>query len=79
MQNGEELTIDCTLGNRALYSSFWGNVVGRALLRNSDFADFYLLPGENKISAYVYTDGAPTITASMVWPITHWSAEGSAT
>ena len=78
---GETLTIDTSLDNRSVVSSYWGNVIGSALLRNSDFSDFYLLPGTNKIS--VFANDAPVtepvITAAMWWPINHWSLDGSAT
>lgn len=78
LQNGETLTLDFNLTKREVISSSRGNVVGTALLRNSDFSDFYLLPGENKINAYVIEAGSPTVTALMNWKITHWSADGSA-
>ena len=78
LQDGEELTLDFRLGNRSVVSSTRGNVQGTALLRASDFTDFYLLPGENKINAYIIEAGSPTVTAKMNWKITHWSADGSA-
>jgi phage-related protein len=71
---GETLTIDCTPGNRQITSDFFGPV-WRAMLRNSDFDNFNLLPGINNIVAYVATSGAPTITAYMAWKQAHISAD----
>jgi hypothetical protein len=80
MLDGEKLTIELGLGKRGITSSYFGNVIGRALLRNSDFADFYLLPGTNEISVFAYAvgTGAPA-TGSATWPITHLSLDGSST
>ena len=78
-QDGETLTIDTALGKRSVTSSYKGNVIGSALLRNSDFSDFYLLPGANKISVQITIDAVTTVTSYMTWPITHWSLDGSAT
>ncbi len=79
-QDGERLTIDCTPGARNLTSSYWGDS-WRGLLRGSDFADFYLLPGANRISAYLYVPAgsdAPTLTQYFLWRETYWSLDGSA-
>jgi hypothetical protein len=78
--DGETLTIDLTPGEQSFMSSFRGSVPN-AVLPNSDVANFYLTPGngngaqENKISAYVFTDGAPapTVTAVMKWRDTYQS------
>lgn len=75
--DGEELTIDLTPGARSCVSSFWGSV-WRAILRNSNEGDFYLLPGTNVISVYVKTTGSPTLTCYMQWRVCHWSADGVA-
>jgi len=71
---GETLTIDLTPGNRAIYSNFFGNV-WRAVLRSSDLSSFRLLPSENYISVFVNPTGAPTITAWLEYPITHWGSD----
>jgi hypothetical protein len=76
--NGETLTIDLSQDNRSVVSSVFGNVIGRAILRGSDLADFYLLPGSNSISTFVLTAGAPTMTGYISYPITHSSADGAA-
>jgi hypothetical protein len=73
-QKGETITIDCTPSDRSITSSMRG-LVWLAMLRNSDFSEFYLLPGSNNISVYVSTTGAPTITAHMTWKVTHWGAD----
>jgi hypothetical protein len=77
LQSGELLTIDLRPGKRSVKSSMYGDV-WRALLRNSDFSDFTLLPGSNSISAFVSTSGSPTVTAWMEWQTTHWGADGVA-
>jgi len=77
LQDGEELTIDLSPGNKSCTSSFSGNQWG-AILRNSDVGAFYLQPGVNQIEAYVWDSGTPTITATMEWKVTHWSADGVA-
>ena len=75
LQTGETLYVDCSLGARAVTSSRYGNVIGRALLRNSDFAEFALLPGSNSLSVYA----SASITGSATWNIAHWSNDGSST
>jgi len=78
LQSGETLTIDLTPGNRKIESSHRGNVIGTALLRNSDMAEFYLLPGDNDISAFVNTAGSPTMTSFISFVPAHWSIDGVA-
>src|SRR3972149_1605857 len=77
LQSGEKLTIDLTPGARQITSSYRG-AVWEAALRNSDLGDFYLLPGDNDISAFVNQAGSPTMTAFMKFPIAHESADGVA-
>src|SRR3990172_3348503 len=77
LQSGETLTIDLTPGARQITSSYRG-AVWEAALRNSDLGDFYLLPGDNDISAFVNQAGSPTMTAFMKFPIAHESADGVA-
>jgi phage-related protein len=74
--DGEELIIDLTPGGRSVTSSFFGDV-WRALLRNSDFADFYLLPGANDVSVFINNNGA-TLTAYALWRDEYLSADGVA-
>jgi hypothetical protein len=78
LMDGETLTIDFSLSNRSVTSDYRGNVIGLAVLRNSDFAKFNLLPGENKISAYVIEVGSPAVTCDLSYPLMHWSYDGSA-
>ena len=57
--DGETLTITLTPGAKAITSDYFGNVIGRALLPNSDFAEWCLQPGANVVSLYVYEAGSP--------------------
>ena len=75
--DGETLTLDFTEGKRTITSSMFGSIL-HAVLRGSDFGDFYLAPGENNISVFVNEVGSPTVTAYMIWRNTHWSADGIA-
>jgi len=77
LNDGEELTLDLSEGERSIVSSQFGRS-WQAVLRSSDLATFYLAPGDNDISVYVSETGSPTITASMEWRNTHWSADGAA-
>lgn len=74
---GETLTLELTPGKRSCKSSYYGDV-WRAVLRNSDLADFCLLPGINKIDFFMDYSGSPTITAYLEWPLVHESADGAA-
>ena len=76
---GETLTITLTPGAKAITSSFFGNVIGRALLPNSDFATWCLQPGNNTVSMYVYQVGSPTLTTTCTFNAPHWGADGVAT
>ena len=72
--DGEELTIRTQPTERTITSSFFGTV-WRAILRESDFSEFNLMPGANVISLFVLPVGAPTVTAWAQWRTTHWSAD----
>ena len=72
--DGEELTIRTQPTERTITSSFFGTV-WRAILRESDFSEFNLMPGANVISLFVLPVGAPTVTAWMQYRVTHWSAD----
>ncbi len=76
--NGERLTIDLTPGAKSITSDFFGNVLGRALLPNSDFANFGLLSGDNDISFYINDVGAPTLTAYLQYRAPYLSVDGVA-
>jgi len=65
---GETLTIALTPGAKVITSNYFGNVIGRALLPNSDFATFCLQPGANVISLFVFTDSG---TASLSYYAPH--------
>jgi hypothetical protein len=72
--DGEELVIKTQPGNRSITSSFAGSV-WRALLRESDFSAFNLMPGANVIGLFVNPVGAPTVTAWMTYKVTHWGSD----
>ncbi len=76
--DGEALTIDLSPQAKTVTSNYFGNVIGRALLPNSDLAAFALQPGENVISLYVHQDGGPTVNADLTFTPTHWSTDGGA-
>jgi len=75
LADGETLTIDLREGYKTVRSSTWGNVIGRAILRNSDLGDFRLLPGDNDVTVMVISTGSPTITGYGVWRKRYWSFE----
>lgn len=69
----ETLTLD--FENRTITSDYFGNVIGRCLLRGSDFSKFKLLPGDNTLEFFVNGSNATPI---ITWKIKHWSADGVA-
>jgi hypothetical protein len=75
--DGETLTLDFRPGKRGITSSMFGSRWG-AIARNSAFTDFNFLPGTNNITLYALNAGAPTITATAVWDLVHWSVDGVA-
>jgi hypothetical protein len=75
--DGETLTIRMTPGAKTITSDYSGNVIGRALLPNSDFSEFALQPGANVISLYVYQTGSPTMTARCTFYEPHWSPDSA--
>lgn len=77
LQENETLTLDFRLSSRKITSSIFGNVGGVAIFRNSDFSEFNLLPGKNRLSLYV-PENAGTVTSLIKWKITHWASDGSA-
>jgi hypothetical protein len=64
--NGETLTIDLYPKNRKITSSFFGERMD-AILPNSDFSVWQLLPGNNDISAFVSESGSPTVTGYLLY------------
>jgi len=74
---GETLTLDFTLGARSISSSMFGTV-WRAILKQSDFSQFYLLPGSNDVILFVNETSSTTLTAYITFPLTHESADGVA-
>ena len=72
LQDGETLTIDARAGKQSISSSISGDVYS-ALLPNSDFGNFFLMPSnstaaqDNIITAFVDEVGSPTVTATMIW------------
>lgn len=76
--DGETLTIDLAPGDKSITSSYYGDVIGRALLPSSDFSAWRLDPGANGVSLYVYQTGSPTVTARCIFKPTYWSVDGVA-
>jgi hypothetical protein len=72
--DGETLTIDFASTQKSITSSFFGNVPG-ALFASSDFGSFNLQSGDNDVSAFVELDGAPTMSAFIIWRDTYWSQD----
>lgn len=64
--NGETLTVDLTQTKKSINSSFFGSRQD-AVLKNSDFGNWHLLPGSNQITSFVSTTGSPTITAYLLY------------
>jgi len=64
--SGETLQIDLTPTNKTIISSFFGSRLD-AVLANSDFGSFALLPESNDITTFVSVSGGPTLTAYMLW------------
>ena len=76
MLTDEVLTINFAPGAREVVSSFRG-AVPEAMLRQSDFADFYLLPSANRIVMYAAQGGAGTPEVSMHWDSVYWAGDGA--
>lgn len=75
LQLGEELVVNFDPDNRYIRSSYYGDV-WRAVLRSSDFAGFFLLPGENVISFRVSSNLTSAVSAWLEWRNCHWSIDG---
>jgi hypothetical protein len=70
----ETLTIDLSPTIKSVTSSFFGSRLD-ALLPNSDFGTWRLVPGDNVVSCYVNTTGAPGITGVIVFQDQYWSMD----
>jgi hypothetical protein len=70
----EELTLDFRPDKRDVRSSAVGNA-WRAVLRNSDFVSFRLLPGANDVVLYAYQQTSGAGVALQYVPA-FWSADG---
>jgi len=77
--DGEKITVDLTPGNKTIQSNWRGNVIG-SLLPNSDFANFALMPGENRITCYCALTGdydETVVTSHIIWREQYWSVSGA--
>lgn len=72
--DGETLTINLNPKNRSIISSFFGPRMS-AILANSDFSTWQLLPGSNPVSSFVSESGSPTVIAYLLWrePYRGWN------
>lgn len=73
IQEGETLTIDCQ--NQRAISTFFGDVTGRAILRQSELTGFTILPGSNTVQIRL---SSSSTTTYATWDILHWSVDGVA-
>jgi hypothetical protein len=71
VQAGERVLIDLRPGFLKAVSEWRGNVI-YGVLPYSDFGDFSLLPGDNRI-AFLGTDGDGNEEVSLHWRVTDWS------
>jgi len=72
LNDGEQLTIDLTPTEKTIISSLYGPRMD-AILPNSDFGSFKLLPGDNNITCLVNVAGDPTIICYLLWKDTYKS------
>lgn len=72
--DGETLTVDLAQTKKSISSSFFGSRQD-AVLPNSDFGNWQLLPGNNDITSFVSTSGSPTITAWVLYKDTYDSQD----
>jgi hypothetical protein len=70
--DGETLTVDLRPTQKSIVSNFFG-VRPDAILANSDFGEWALLPGNNQVTCFVDVAGAPTIVGYLLWEDTFWS------
>ena len=72
--DGEHLTID--LSNGTVISNWRGSVIGEAVIPQSNFASFRLLPGDNTLIFYIANDG-PDTNAQIRFVPQHLSVDGA--
>lgn len=68
--SGESLIADLTPTKKSITSSFFGPRLD-AVLPNSDFGTWQLLPGNNDITTFVPVSGGPVLTAHLIWRDTY--------
>lgn len=68
--DGESLIIDLNPKNRTIISSFFGTRMG-AILANSDFSTWQLLPNNNNVTSFVSENGSPAVTSWLLWRDTY--------
>jgi hypothetical protein len=78
LQDGEELVIDLTPGNRSIISSAFGSRWD-AINQVSNVHAFSLVPGENVLEFWAEDEGSPTVEAFAEAIPNHWSFDGVAT
>jgi hypothetical protein len=64
--DGERLTIDLAPTKKSITSSMFGSRQD-AILANSDFGDWSLLPGDNSVTSFVDESGTPTLVTYLLW------------
>ena len=70
--DGEVLTINLTPDAKSITSNYFG-LRPDAILANSDFGSWSLLPGDNDVSCFVDVSGTPSVLAYMAWRDTYKS------
>lgn len=71
VMDGERVLIDFRRGQLKAVSEWRGNVI-YGISPDSDFGDFFLLPGSNRLS-FLGTDGDGNEEVSIRWSVTDWS------
>lgn len=74
MQTGEELVLVLEPGQVSFTSTANGNVLGR-ILPSSDLIRFFLTPGENVISLFIF--GSTPARTLLEWRPQYWSLDGA--
>lgn len=70
LANGESLTTDLAPTRKSIVSSFFGPRLD-AVLPNSDFGTWQLLPDDNNITSFVSVSGGPALGAYLLWRDTY--------
>lgn len=70
LSGGEVLTIDLAPTRKSIISNFFGSRLD-AVLPNSDFGTWQLLPDDNSITSYVGVSGGPALSAYLLWRDTY--------